>query len=224
MTNQGLGKGQSLDTYSDGENAPFMGETGEYSGQFWKLSPEGFVGASGTAGQAAQSPRAAEQAYSQQQFLGKPPAAAQPKDAALFPPPLRTFSFEPSEQKLIPGTSAQKKEGFEDCDGIVHDVDRIGGLALVSQFFQNGCYTDGRYNHAGYQVERGTLKSLDGRLAIEAYRVSGPARKATDFLTSKHILSIQIATAGDYTLVVLQKADLAGKILMEKATTAARRH
>ncbi len=41
LTNTFLGDGRSLDTYSDGANAPFMGNTGNYSGQLWKLTPTG---------------------------------------------------------------------------------------------------------------------------------------------------------------------------------------
>jgi hypothetical protein len=41
LTNQFLGEGRALDTYADGENAPFMGQTGDYSGQYWKLTPIG---------------------------------------------------------------------------------------------------------------------------------------------------------------------------------------
>ncbi len=51
LTNQGLEAGWALDTYGDGENAPFMGEMGDYAGQFWKLSPQGKVEASETAAQ-----------------------------------------------------------------------------------------------------------------------------------------------------------------------------
>lgn len=39
LTNTFLGAGRSLDTYGDGTNAPFMGETGDFSGQFWRLTP-----------------------------------------------------------------------------------------------------------------------------------------------------------------------------------------
>ena len=79
-------------------------------------------------------------------------------------------------------------------------MDQIGNLALVSQFYQNDCYTGGRYNNADYKVERGALKSSDGGLAVEAYRVYGPARQASEFLASNHLLSFRIAAAGDYTL------------------------
>jgi len=214
LTNQALGKKQALDTYSDGDNAPFMGETGEYSGQFWKLSDAGKIDGAAAAPlmQAEASPRRdtpqpsgpaspAEQAYRQQQLLGKTAAAPLPAAGPdAFPPPIRTFSFAPAEQKILPGTSAQSKAGFANCDGVVHDGDRIGNLALLSQFYQNDCYTDGRYNHADYQVERGTLKSADGGIAVEAYHVYGPARKAGEFLGSNHILSFRIATAGDHIL------------------------
>ena len=39
LTNKFLGAGRSLDTYSDGKNAPFMGEAGNFSGQLWTLTP-----------------------------------------------------------------------------------------------------------------------------------------------------------------------------------------
>ena len=39
LTNQFLGEGRALDTYGDGENAPLMGQAGDYSGQLWKLTP-----------------------------------------------------------------------------------------------------------------------------------------------------------------------------------------
>lgn len=41
LTNAFLKEGRSLDTYSSGENKPFMGRTGNYSGQFWKFTPNG---------------------------------------------------------------------------------------------------------------------------------------------------------------------------------------
>ena len=41
MTNIHLGADRSLDTYSDGENAPFMGQSGTYSGQCWHVAPAG---------------------------------------------------------------------------------------------------------------------------------------------------------------------------------------
>jgi hypothetical protein len=39
LTNSYLGPGRSLDTSSVGGNDLFMGQTGNYSGQFWKLTP-----------------------------------------------------------------------------------------------------------------------------------------------------------------------------------------
>ncbi len=41
LTNSFLGEGRSLDTYSNGNNEPFMGQTGNYSGQLWKFTPVG---------------------------------------------------------------------------------------------------------------------------------------------------------------------------------------
>lgn len=58
LTGRTLGEGSSLDTYSDGGNAPFMGETGDYSGQCWRLTPAGSASADG-AGAAEHGTRAA---------------------------------------------------------------------------------------------------------------------------------------------------------------------
>lgn len=41
LTNEALGPKRSLDTYSNANNQPFMGQTGNYSGQFWKFTPLG---------------------------------------------------------------------------------------------------------------------------------------------------------------------------------------
>ena len=39
LTNEFLGATRSLDTYSDGENAPFMDTTSAATGQLWKFTP-----------------------------------------------------------------------------------------------------------------------------------------------------------------------------------------
>ncbi len=41
LSNYFLGTSRSLDTYSNGNNAPFMGTNGNYSGQLWKFIPLG---------------------------------------------------------------------------------------------------------------------------------------------------------------------------------------
>jgi hypothetical protein len=41
LTNAFLGDVRFLDTFSDGNNDPFMGKTGNYSGQLWKITPAG---------------------------------------------------------------------------------------------------------------------------------------------------------------------------------------
>ena len=41
LTNAFLGHGRPLDTYSGGQNDPFMGTTGNHTGQYWKLTPLG---------------------------------------------------------------------------------------------------------------------------------------------------------------------------------------
>lgn len=42
LTNNFLGTARALDTFSNGDNKPFMGATDkDYSGQHWKLTPVG---------------------------------------------------------------------------------------------------------------------------------------------------------------------------------------
>jgi hypothetical protein len=41
LTNAFLGEGRALDTYSNANNQPFMGNTGNYSGQCWKFTSLG---------------------------------------------------------------------------------------------------------------------------------------------------------------------------------------
>jgi len=41
LTNSFLGDGRSLDTYSGTDNRPFMGQTGNYSGQYWRFTAVG---------------------------------------------------------------------------------------------------------------------------------------------------------------------------------------
>jgi hypothetical protein len=41
FTNMFLGEGRSLDTYGGDDNEPFMGDTGNYSGQYWKITSLG---------------------------------------------------------------------------------------------------------------------------------------------------------------------------------------
>ncbi|MGQ7844691.1 M12 family metallopeptidase [Granulosicoccus sp. 3-233] len=39
FTNRFLDTGRALDTYSNANNSPFMGTSGRYSGQYWKITP-----------------------------------------------------------------------------------------------------------------------------------------------------------------------------------------
>jgi len=109
-------------------------------------------------------------------------------------PDLITYNFTVVETKILPGTSSS-------CNGTIVAADRIQNLALVALYYQNGCYTDGRYNHNNYLVERGTVAAaIGGSGTFAAYRIHEPQNKATQFLASKHAIYYRFPTIENYTV------------------------
>lgn len=100
--------------------------------------------------------------------------------------PLRTFTFVPSlgQDRVL---SSNSWETATTCShGAGNNVPSsaiIGDLALLNLFYQNACYTDGRYNHGSYRIEQGTLSSGKGA-SYPAYRVHPPAVRASQWLAS----------------------------------------
>jgi hypothetical protein len=115
---------------------------------------------------------------------------------------LKIFSFNQQENKTIPGLSTEKNDAYN-CSGKVLEDDKIGNLALISLFYQNGCYTDGNYNHSNYEVERGIVTSSDKKLSFDAYRIHAPSQKANKFLASQHCIAYAFPTKEKYTIYEL---------------------
>ncbi len=115
-------------------------------------------------------------------------------------PDLAVFTFGAVESKTLPGTSGELESGVFGCDGIIKPADTIGDLALVSLFYQNGCYTDGRYNNGNFRVERGTVTGGSGGRQLAAYTVHEPANKASEFLASDHAVFYRFPTREDYAV------------------------
>lgn len=121
----------------------------------------------------------------------------------LSVPDQRVFSFVSQQKAVLPGQS-QERQGNGSA-GPIKDADRIGDLAVVSLFYQNSCYTDGRYNNNDFPVERGYVTDAGGSARFPAFRVSPPQRKFTNFLASRHALSYRFASAEDYTVYRLSQ-------------------
>lgn len=132
-----------------------------------------------------------------------PPASVNPPPAdttgALTLPDLLNYTFTSAESKILPGTSTENASGYN-CSGTIKTEDQLGRLALISLFYQNGCYTDGRYNHNDYQVERGIVSDAQNKVRLEAYRIHEPSRKATNFLAAKHQVYYRFPTQEDYSV------------------------
>ncbi|ALG67862.1 hypothetical protein [Beggiatoa leptomitoformis] len=119
-------------------------------------------------------------------------------DAINGIPALTSYAFKSEQSKTIQGTSTENATGFN-CSGTIKATDQIGRLALVSLFYQNGCYTDGTYNNNNYLVEKGTLNSSTQQ-QFEAYQIHEPSSKAQAFLASEHAIYYQFPTQEDYTV------------------------
>jgi len=118
---------------------------------------------------------------------------------------LRIFSFKSQESKILPGLSTEKKSAYN-CSGIISDNDKIGNIALLALFYQNGCYTDGKYNHRNFKVERGNVTDSKNELRFDAYRIYEPSDKALKFLASHHCLAYKFPKNENYSVY-----ELAGK-------------
>ena len=126
------------------------------------------------------------------------PTPVPPSTTGDQPPPLISYTFTSEESKELPGSSTETGD-LSGCEGTIKDEDKIGRLAVVTLIYQTGCWTDGRYNHNNYQVERGQVTGSNGT-ALEAYRLHPPSTLATEFLGSKHAIYYQFPSQEAYTV------------------------
>ncbi len=118
-------------------------------------------------------------------------------------PDLKIYTFQSKESKILPGLSTEKASGYN-CSGTILDQDKMNRFAIVSMFYQNGCYTDGQYNNSNYKVEFGSVGDAAGEQQFEAYKVYGPSTKAGKFLASNHCVYYQFPTKENYTVYELE--------------------
>lgn len=129
-------------------------------------------------------------------------------------PELKRYGFNALNSKVLQGTSTQKKTDSYNCTGEFKEHDQIGSFLLVAQFYQNGCYTDGRYNHKQYPVDQGKVTEGNG-ISFDAYRIHEPMNKATEFLASEHIVYYRFSSREDYVIY-----ELSGDSLRKLATVS----
>jgi len=118
-------------------------------------------------------------------------------------PTARKFIFKSLEKKILPGNSKETAH-----NGSVLTEDVIGNLAVVSLYYQNACYTDGRYNNNNYSIEKGIISDVSAEIQWEAYKVFGPTHKATQFLASQHNIYFKFAAKVDYAVYVFENSVL----------------
>ncbi len=132
-------------------------------------------------------------------------------------PSLNIYQFTPTSNKTLPGNSTENRPSAYGCTGGFNTNDQIGHLSLIVQFYQNGCYTDGRYNHNQYLVEEGSLIGSNGG-NFTAYRIHEPSHKASNFLASQHSIYYQFPSKEDYAIYELSGSTL-NKITTVSATS-----
>jgi len=114
-------------------------------------------------------------------------------------PTVTQFSFNETENKIIPGSDGVSSTGNFGCNGLTSDDNKVGNVALLAIVEQGGCWTDGRYNHNDFTAAAGTLEDASGT-SYEAYQLSAPTSLATEFLTGYHMMHINPSTAGTYDI------------------------
>ncbi|OJJ20331.1 hypothetical protein BKI52_17870 [marine bacterium AO1-C] len=123
---------------------------------------------------------------------------------------LNKFTFSKSKTKVLPGKTPERGN-----DGKVKPEDMIGRLGLISLFYQNHCYTDGRYNHNNFKVEQGKVKA--GKNSFDAYKIYEPTKKAQKFLASQHCLVYKFPKMQNYTVYTLKSGKIE-KVVVVKAS------
>jgi hypothetical protein len=116
---------------------------------------------------------------------------------------VRKLSFKPTEKKILPGNS---QETAPNESVLAEDV--IGNLAVVSLYYQNACYTDGKYNNNNYPIEKGVISDGSSEIQWEAYKVFGPTHKATQFLASQHNIYFMFTAKVDYAVYIFENSVL----------------
>ncbi|HAS42854.1 MAG TPA: hypothetical protein DCS93_20410 [Microscillaceae bacterium] len=127
---------------------------------------------------------------------------------------LNKFTFSGNETKVLPGKTPERGN-----DGKVKPEDMIGRLGLVSLFYQNACYTDGRYNHNNFKVVKGKVKA--GKNSFDAYTIYEPTKKAQKFLASRHCVAYKFPKRQNYIVYRLQngKIDQVATVEASQITT-----
>lgn len=72
---------------------------------------------------------------------------------------------------MITGKHSQEKTSTDGKKSNIRDEDCLKTFGVVSLWYQNSAYTDGRYNYNNYRVEAGRLGDA------VAYRVHPPEKK-----------------------------------------------
>ncbi|MFY0606765.1 MAG: hypothetical protein JXR10_08620 [Cyclobacteriaceae bacterium] len=116
---------------------------------------------------------------------------------------IKQYYFKPITEKVLPGLSTDISSEYG-CNKGILEADIIGDIAIASELYQNGCYTDGKYNHKNYPATLGEIVDAQGVKLFDAYQISGPKDLASEFLGSKHMLHMRFSSTEDHVIYQLE--------------------
>lgn len=113
----------------------------------------------------------------------------------LSVPGLQHYTFTATESKILPGKTTDTNR-----NGTGSEQDRIGPLALVALKYQGNYWVDGRFNHNSFPVELGRVSVTGQSQRLEAFRLTEPLHKASNFLGSHHTIYYRFPLKSRWTI------------------------
>ena len=105
-------------------------------------------------------------------------------------PERKQWQFIEKVSGRVSGQNTVKDPRAHACQGTIHKNEVVGGVTLISSFYQNSCYTDGRYNQSDFKIDVGSIQLDDGS-SFFAFRVHPAGKQPAKFLASHHLVAFQ---------------------------------
>ncbi len=129
------------------------------------------------------------------------------RESVILLPDAREYRFQSFGKKMFSGDAAESGTKHN-CSGEIPDSETAGNFAVISTLYQNGCWTDGRYNHRNWPAEYGELAENGSEEEkagpFPALKIFPAQKKAEQFLGSRHRLAFRIPEKKSYSLYMNQ--------------------
>lgn len=103
------------------------------------------------------------------------------------------------DTKVIQGDSTDEGSKYN-CKGQIAGDDTLRGFTAVAKVYQNGCYTDGRFNAREFEFSVFEFRWNGSEQSYPGVQVAPPVKKPEKFLGSVHHLAYKFPEKKDYTI------------------------